>query len=88
MPSLSIGTPDAPCKADFDADNTHMIITSMNVAELAHQAQEELTRISEYMRFNKLSTILKNRVYDNWTPSWTGFPKTSMQIWSTLATRI
>ena len=30
-------------------------VASMNVEELVHKAQEELTHISEYMRLNKLS---------------------------------
>ena len=37
------------------ADDTHVTLTSMNVDELVHKAQEELTHISEYMRLNKLS---------------------------------
>ena len=38
------------------ADDTHVTLTSiMNVDELVHKAQEELTHVSEYMRLNKLS---------------------------------
>ena len=43
------------------ADDTHVTVTSMNVEELVHKAQEELTHISEYMRLNKLSQSSKNR---------------------------
>ena len=42
-------------KAGMYADDTHVTVTSMNVEELVHKAQEELTQISEYMRLNKLS---------------------------------
>ena len=42
-------------KAGMYADDTHVTLTSMNVDELVHKAQEELTHISEYMRLNKLS---------------------------------
>ena len=37
------------------ADDTHVTLTSMNIDELVHKAQEELTHISKYMRLNKLS---------------------------------
>ena len=36
------------------ADDTQVTVTSMNIEELVHNAQEELTHISEYMRLNKL----------------------------------
>ena len=37
------------------ADDTHVTVTSKNVEELVHKAQEELAHISEYIRLNKLS---------------------------------
>ena len=37
------------------ADNIHLTVTSMNVEELVHKAQEELTHISECMKLNRLS---------------------------------
>ena len=37
------------------ADDTHVTVTSMNVEELFHKAQEKLTHISECMKLNKLS---------------------------------
>ena len=42
-------------KAGMYADDTHVTVTSVNVEELVHKAQEEFTHISEYMRLNKLS---------------------------------
>ncbi len=42
-------------KAGMYADDTHVTLTSKNVEELVHKAQEELTHISEWMRINKLS---------------------------------
>ena len=56
-------------KAGMHADDTHVTVTSMNVEELVHKAQEELTHISEYMRLNKLSANPQKTEYDNWTPS-------------------
>ena len=57
-------------KAGMYADDTHVTLTSMNVEELVHKAQEELTHISEYMTLNESSVNpKKNRAYDNWTPS-------------------
>ena len=42
-------------KAGMYADDTHLTVTSMNVDELVHKAQEELTHISEYIRIDILS---------------------------------
>ena len=37
------------------ANDTHVTLKSMNVEELVHETQEELTHISEYMSLNQLS---------------------------------
>ena len=42
-------------KAGMYADDTHMTVTSMNVEELVHKAQEEFSHISEYIRLGKLN---------------------------------
>ena len=56
-------------KAGLFADDTHMTVKSTNVENLTHNAQMELSNISEWMRMNKLSINPKNiRIYDNWTP--------------------
>ena len=46
-------------KAGIYAEDTHVTVTSMNVEELVHKAQEELTHISECMRLNKLNANKK-----------------------------
>ena len=45
------------------ADDTHETLTPMNIEELVHKAQEELTHISEYMRLNKLSANPQKKEY-------------------------
>ena len=45
----------------YAENDDHLTVTSMNVEELVHKAQEELTHISEYMRLNKLSANPQKR---------------------------
>ena len=41
--------------AGMYADDTHVTVTSINVEELVHKVQEEMTHISEYMRLHTSS---------------------------------